>query len=98
MPGMVTRVCLIVAMRGRTVPPMVPTLPRRGSASDVGDFIRVLALLHVHQLALARAHDAAFLRPDPAAPLRLDLRAPFAETVTRGLRPARASGDEGFRR
>src|SRR2546430_10207339 len=37
MPGMVTRVCLIVAIRGRTVPPIVPTLRRRDSASDLGD-------------------------------------------------------------
>src|SRR5437879_10616004 len=93
MPGMVTRVCLIVAMRGRTVPPMVPTLRRRGLASDLGDFIRVLALLHVHQLALARAHEPAFLRADPADPLRLDLRAQFEETVNQVLRPDTASGE-----
>src|SRR6267143_5036352 len=97
MPGMVTSVCLIVAMSGRTVPPIVPTLRRRGSASDLGYFIRVLALLHVHQLALPRADETALLRPDPAAPLRLDLRAQFQESVDQGLRPHRATGDENVR-
>src|SRR2546421_77439 len=81
MPGMVTRVCLIVAIRGRTVPPIVPTLRRRDSASDLGDFIRVLALLHVHQLAFPRADEPALLRADPAAPLRLNLRAQFQEAI-----------------
>src|SRR5207247_7629978 len=92
MPGMVTRVCLIVAMRGRTVPPIVPTLRRRGSASDLGDFIRVLALLHVHQLAFPRADKPALLRADPTAPLRPDPRAQFQAAVNQGLRPDWASG------
>src|SRR5467141_3628296 len=97
MPGMVTSVCLIVAMSGRTVPPIVPTFRRRGSASDLGDFIRVLTLLHVHQLAFPRAHETALLRPDPATPLRFDLRAQFQEPVDQGLRPHRASGEEDVR-
>src|SRR5438309_3094392 len=98
MPGTGTRVCLIVAMRGRTVPPIVPTLRRRDSASDLGDFIRVLALLHVHQLAFPRADEPALLRADPAAPLRLDLRAQFQEAVDQGFRPDGASRDEDVRR
>src|SRR2546430_8123893 len=97
MRGMVTGFCLSVARGGRTVPPIVPTLRRRDSASDLGDFIRVLALLHVHQLAFPRADEPALLRPDPAAPLRLDLRAQFQEAVDQGLRPDRAPGDEDVR-
>src|SRR6266581_985575 len=97
-PGIVTSACLIVASNGRTVPPTVPTFRRPWSASDLGDFIRVLALLHVHQLALARAHEAALLRPDPAAPLRLDLRAQLEEAVDQRLRAHRAAGDEDVRR
>src|SRR5207244_7143279 len=90
MPGMVTKVCLIVAMRGRTVPPIVPTLRRRDSASDLGDFIRVLALLHVHQLAFPRADAPALLRADLATPLGRDLRAPFQEPRDQGVRSDRA--------
>src|SRR6266571_4316681 len=93
-PGIVTSACLIVASNGRTVPPIVPTLRRPWSGSDLGDFIRVLALLHVHQLALARAHEAALLRPHPSAPLGLDLRAQLEEAVDQGLRPHRAARDE----
>ena len=47
----------------------------RGSASDLGDLVGVLAFLHVHQLALAGADEAALLRPHPSDPFRLDLRA-----------------------
>src|SRR5437016_2170519 len=97
MPGMVTRVCLIVAMSGRTVPPIVPTLRRLDSASDLGDFIRVLALLHVHQLTFPRADEPALLRADPAAPLRLDLRAELEEPVNQGFRADRTAGDEDVR-
>src|SRR5438034_7022144 len=97
MPGMVTRVCLIVAMRGRTVPPIVPTLRRRGSASDLGDFIRVLALLHVHQLAFPRADKPALLRAHPTAPLRLDLRTQCREAVKQGQLLDQASRDEEAR-
>src|SRR5436853_1354587 len=93
-PGIVTRACLIVAMRGRIVPPTVPTFWRPASAADLRDFIGVLALLHIHQLALARAHEPALLRPDPAAPLRLDLGAQFQEAVDQGLGPHRTTWDE----
>src|SRR2546421_10654146 len=98
MRGMVKGVCLMAGRRGQTVPPIVPTLRRRDSASDLGDFIRVLALLHVHQLAFPRADEPALLRADPASPLRLDLRAQFQEAIDQGLRPDRASGDEDVRR
>src|SRR2546422_1267993 len=84
MPGIVTNACLIVARSGRTVPPTVPTFGP-ALASDLGDFIRVLALLHVHQLALARADEAPLLRPHPAGPLRLDFRAELQEAVDQGL-------------
>src|SRR5205809_7221624 len=90
-------VCLIVAISGRTIPPTVPTF-FRDSASDVGDFIGVLALVHVHQLAFPRADEAALLRPDPTAPLGLDLRAQFQETVAQRLRSDRATGDDEVRR
>src|SRR5438093_13601686 len=85
-------VCLIVAISGRTIPPTVPTF-FRDSASDLRDFIGVLALLHVHQLAFPRADEAALLRPDPTAPLGLDLRAEFQLSVDLGLRSDRADGD-----
>src|SRR2546430_9183848 len=98
MPGSVTGVCLIGAMGGRALPPIVPTLRRRGSSSALWDFIRVLALLHVHQLALARAHEAALLRSDPSAPFGLDLRAQLQKPVDQRLRPDRASRDENVRR
>src|SRR2546425_246330 len=96
-PGIVTSACLIVARSGRTVPPTVPTL-RRPLGSDLGDFIGVLALLHVHELALARADEAALLRPDPTGSLRLDLRAELQEAIDERLRPYRAAGDEDVRR
>src|SRR6266567_5290632 len=96
-PGIVTSACLIVAISGRTVPPTVPTL-RRPLASDLRDFIGVLALLHVHQLALARADEAALLGPDPTGPLRLDLRAELQEAVDERLGPHRAPRDEDVRR
>src|SRR5207245_6755244 len=95
-PGIVTNACLIVARSGRTVPPIVPTFPR-GSASDLGDLICVLAFLHVHQLALAGADQAALLRPHPADPFRLDLRAELQETVDQGFRADRTAGDEDVR-
>src|SRR5207249_11328535 len=85
MPGIVTNACLIVARSGRTVPPIVPTFGP-ALASDLGDFIGVLALLHVHQLALARADQSPLLRPHPAGPFRLYLRAEL-----------QAAGDQGFR-
>ena len=47
----------------------------RGSATNLGDLICVLAFHHVHQLALAGADKAALLRPHPSDPFRLDLRA-----------------------
>src|SRR6266571_1118278 len=75
MPGIVTRACLIVARSGRTVPPTIPTFRLRASGSDLGDFIGVFALLHVHQLAFARADEATLPRLHPSGPLRLDLRA-----------------------
>src|SRR3989442_11478904 len=96
-PGIVTSACLIVARSGGTVPPTVPTL-RRPLASDLGDFIGVLALLHVHELALARADEAALLRPDPTGALRFDLRAELQEAIDQRLRPHRAAGDEDVRR
>src|SRR3989441_1544704 len=96
-PGIVTSACLIVARSGRTVPPTVPTL-RRPLGSDLGDFIGVLALLHVHELPLARADEAALLRPDPTGALRLDLRAELQEAIDQRLRPYRAAGDEDVRR
>src|SRR3990170_9549 len=97
--GIVTSACLIVAIIGRIMPPIVPTFLReRGSASDLGDFIRVLTLLHLHQLALAGAYEAALLCPHPAAPFRLDLRAELQEPVNQGLGPHRAAGDEDVRR
>src|SRR3989441_1712447 len=96
-PGIVTSACLIVARSGRTVPPTVPTL-RRPLGSDLGDFIGVLALLHVHELALPRADEAALLRPDPTGALRLDLRAELQEAIDQRLRPYRAAGDEDVRR
>src|SRR5437899_12942256 len=97
MPGIVTNACLIVARSGRTVPPTVPTFGP-ALASDLGDFIRVLALLHVHQLALARADQAPLLRPHPAGPFRLDLRAELQEAVDQGFRSHRTAGDEDVRR
>src|SRR5438094_9724943 len=93
MPGIVTNACLIVARSGRTVPPIVPTFGP-ALASDLGDFIRVLALLHVHQLALARADEAPLLRPHPTGPFRLDLRAELQEAVDQGFRSHGAAGDE----
>src|SRR2546426_3502882 len=95
-PGMVTNACLIVARSGRIVPPTVPTFGP-ALASDLGDFIRVLALLHVHQLALARADQAPLLRPHPAGPFRLDLRAELQETVDQGFRSHGTAGDEDVR-
>src|SRR5439155_14186544 len=65
---------------------------------DLGDFIGVLALLHVHELPLARADEAALLRPDPTGALRLDLRAELQEAIDQRLRPYRAAGDEDVRR
>src|SRR2546428_10809920 len=96
-PGIVTNACLIVARSGRIVPPTVPTFGP-ALASDLGDFIGVLALLHVHQLALARADEAPLLRPHPAGPFRLDLRAELQEAVDPGLRPHGTTGDEAARR
>src|SRR5467141_5175480 len=93
---MVTNACLIVARSGRMVPPIVPTLGP-ALASDLRDFIRVLALLHVHQLALARADEAPLLRPHPAGPFGLDLRAELQEAVDQGFRPHGTSGDEDVR-
>src|SRR2546427_6540300 len=90
---MVTNACLIVARSGRTVPPIVPTLGP-ALASDLRDFICVLALLHVHQLALARADEAPLLRPHPAGPFRFDLRAELQEAVDQGFRPHGTAGDE----
>src|SRR2546426_5099271 len=84
-PGIVTNACLIVARSGRTVPPIVPTFGP-DLASDLRDFIGVLALLHVHQLALARADEAALLRAHPAGSFRLDLRAQLEEAVDERLR------------
>src|SRR5207244_7436199 len=95
-PGIVTNACLIVARSGRTVPPIVPTFGP-ALASDLGDFIGVLALLHVHQLALARADQAPLLRPHPAGPFRLDLRAELQEAVDLGFRPHGTAGDEDVR-
>src|SRR3989442_4587234 len=92
-PGIVTNACLIVARSGRTVPSTVPTFGP-ALASDLGDFIRVLALLHVHQLALARADEAPLLRPHPAGPFRLDLRAELQEAVNQGFRSHGTTGDE----
>src|SRR3989454_9750759 len=97
MPGIVTNACLIVARSGRTVPPTVPTFGP-ALASDLGDFIRVLALLHVHQLALARADEAPLLRPHPAGPFRLDLRAELQEAVDQCFRPNGTARDEDVRR
>src|SRR2546430_17741038 len=97
MRGVSKRACWSGDARGQGAPPIVPTLRRRDSASDLGDFIRVLALLHVHQLAFPRADEPALLRADPAAPLRLNLRAQFQEAVDQGLRPDRAPGDEDVR-
>src|SRR5947209_2027257 len=96
-PGIVTNACLIVARSGRTVPPIVPTFGP-ALASDLGDFIRVLALLHVHQLALARADEAPLLRPHPAGPFGLDLRAELQEAVDQGFRSHGTAGDEDVRR
>src|SRR3990172_4365056 len=93
-PGIVTSACLIVARSGRTVPPRVPTFAGRDSASDLGDFIRVLALLHVHELTLAGAHESSLLRPDPATPFCFDLRAELEEAVDEGLGSDGASRDE----
>src|SRR3989449_343839 len=62
--------------------------------SDLGDFIRVLAFLHVHQLALARADEAPLLRPHPAGPFGLDLRAELQEAVDQGFRSHGTAGDE----
>src|SRR5207237_6485829 len=74
-----------------------PTFPR-GSATDLGDLICVLAFLHVHQLALAGADEAALLRPHPSDPLRLDLRAQLYAPVNQGFRADRTTGDEDTRR
>src|SRR2546422_1839192 len=95
-PGIVTNACLIVARSGRTVPPTVPTFGP-ALASDLGDFIGVLALLHVHQLALARADQPPLLRPHPAGPFRLDLRAELQEAVDQGFRSHGTAGDEDVR-
>src|SRR3990172_1982959 len=97
--GIVTTACLRVIHRGRTTPPRVRTLrgPAR-SASDLGDFIRVLSLSHVHELPLPGAHEAALLRADPAGFLRPDLRAELEEAVDEGLGPDGAAGDEDVRR
>src|SRR2546427_128613 len=65
--------------------------------SDLGDFIGVLALLHVHQLALARADQPPLLRPHPAGPFRLDLRAELQEAVDQGFRSHGTAGDEDVR-
>src|SRR5947209_9662479 len=95
-PGIVTNACLIVARSGRTVPPIVPTFGP-ALASDLGDFIRVLALLHVHQLALARADEAPLLRPHPAGPFGLDLRTELQEAVDQGFRSHGTARDEDVR-
>src|SRR6266568_646182 len=97
MPGIVTRACLIVARSGRTVPPTIPTFRLRASGSDLGDFIGVFALLHVHQLDFARADEATLPRLHPSGPLRLDLRAQLEEAVDEGLGPDGAAGDEDVR-
>src|SRR5205809_1276442 len=96
-PGIVTNACLIVARSGRTVPPTVPTFGP-ALASDLGDFIGVLAFLHVHQLALTRADEAALLRPHPTRPFCLDLRAESQEAVDQRFRPHGTAGDEDVRR
>src|SRR5881409_2180074 len=96
-PGIVTNACLIVARSARTVPPTVPTFGP-ALASDLGDFIGVLAFLHVHQLALTRADEAALLRPHPTRPFCLDLRAEFQEAVDQRFRPHGTAGDEDVRR
>src|SRR6266566_2805482 len=95
-PGIVTNACLIVASNGRTVPPTVPTFGP-DLASDLRDFIGVLALLHVHQLALARADESALLRAHPAGPFCLDLRAQLEEAVDECLRTDGTAGDEDVR-
>src|SRR5256712_9932720 len=95
-PGIVTNACLIVASSGRTVPPTVPTFGP-DLASDLGDFIGVFALLHIHQLALARADESALLRAHPAGPFRFDLRAELQEAVDQGFRPHGTAGDEDVR-
>src|SRR5256712_4108475 len=95
-PGIVTNACLIVARSGRTVPPIVPTFGP-DLASDLRDFIGVLALLHVHQLALARADESALLRAHPAGSFRLDLRAQLEEAVDERLRADGTAGDENVR-
>src|SRR3989442_1023397 len=95
-PGIVTKACLIVASSGRTVPPIVPTFGP-DLASDLGDFIGVFALLHVHQLALARADEAALLRAHPAGPFRFDLRAQLEESVDECLRTDGTARDEDVR-
>src|SRR5213593_3865913 len=95
-PGIVTNACLIVARSGRTVPPIVPTFGP-DLASDLRDFIGVLAFLHVHQLALACADEAALLRAHPAGSFRLDLRAQLEEAVDERLRADGTAGDENVR-
>src|SRR5437899_8664831 len=92
-PGIVTNACLIVASNGRTVPPTVPTFGP-DLASDLRDFIGVLALLHVHQLALARADESALLRAHPAGPFCLDLRAQLEEAVDECLRTDGTAGED----
>src|SRR5205809_5946340 len=94
-PGIVTNACLIVARSGRTVPPTVPTFGP-ALASDLGDFIGVLAFLHVHQLALTRADEAALLRQHPTRPLCLGLGAELQEAVDERFWPHGTAGDEGF--
>src|SRR5437867_10473486 len=96
-PGIVTNACLIVARSGRTIPPTVPTFGP-ALASDLGDFIGVLALLHVHQMALTRADEAALLRSHPTRPFCLDLRAQLQEAVDEGFRPHGTARDEDVRR
>src|SRR5206468_11727027 len=93
MPGIVTNACLIVARSGRTVPPIVPTFGP-ALASDLGDFIRVLALLHVHQLSLARADAAPLLCPHPTGPFRLDFPSELQQAVDQGFRPYGTAGDQ----
>src|SRR5574340_985747 len=63
--GSVISVFRIAAPRGRRIPRTVPvgrTSVR--SWSDLGDFIRVVSFLEVHELALAGTHEAALLRLD----------------------------------
>src|SRR5438445_12275214 len=94
-PGIVTNACLIVASNGRTVPPTVPTFGP-DLASDLRDFMGVLALLLVHQLALARADESALLRAHPARPVCLGLRGPLQDAVDECLRPdGRLGGAHG---